>query len=32
MSASGAKKRFGQHFLHDPRVIGRILTALDPKP
>jgi 16S rRNA (adenine1518-N6/adenine1519-N6)-dimethyltransferase len=32
MSGSGAKKRFGQHFLHDARVIARILTALDPKP
>jgi len=27
-----AKKRFGQHFLHDGRVIARILNALDPKP
>ncbi len=27
-----AKKRFGQHFLHDGRVIARILKALDPKP
>jgi 16S rRNA (adenine1518-N6/adenine1519-N6)-dimethyltransferase len=26
-----AKKRFGQHFLHDQRVIGRILAALDPR-
>ncbi len=25
------RKRFGQHFLHDPRVITRILTALDPR-
>jgi 16S rRNA (adenine1518-N6/adenine1519-N6)-dimethyltransferase len=32
MSGGGAKKRFGQHFLHDPRVIARILTALDPRP
>lgn len=33
-SAEGAfaKKRFGQHFLHDGRVIARILNALDPKP
>lgn len=29
---SGAKKRFGQHFLHDPRVIERILRALAPQP
>ncbi len=27
-----ARKRFGQHFLHDPQVIGRILRALDPQP
>ena len=27
-----ARKRFGQHFLHDPQVIERILTALDPQP
>ncbi|HKY92325.1 MAG TPA: 16S rRNA (adenine(1518)-N(6)/adenine(1519)-N(6))-dimethyltransferase RsmA [Nevskiaceae bacterium] len=26
-----AKKRFGQHFLHDARVVGRILDALAPK-
>lgn len=27
-----AKKRFGQHFLHDPRVIARIVQALNPGP
>lgn len=27
-----AKKRFGQHFLHDGRIIARIINALDPKP
>lgn len=27
-----AKKRLGQHFLHDPGVIGRIVAAIDPKP
>lgn len=27
-----AKKRFGQHFLHDPGVIGRILDAISPQP
>jgi 16S rRNA (adenine1518-N6/adenine1519-N6)-dimethyltransferase len=27
-----ARKRFGQHFLHDPGVIGRILGAIDPQP
>lgn len=26
------RKRFGQHFLHDPGVIGRIITAIDPQP
>jgi 16S rRNA (adenine1518-N6/adenine1519-N6)-dimethyltransferase len=26
------RKRFGQHFLHDPRVIQNILQAIDPKP
>lgn len=29
---SFAKKRFGQHFLHDTRVIERILQALNPLP
>jgi 16S rRNA (adenine1518-N6/adenine1519-N6)-dimethyltransferase len=27
-----ARKRFGQHFLHDPGVIERIVRAIDPKP
>jgi 16S rRNA (adenine1518-N6/adenine1519-N6)-dimethyltransferase len=26
------RKRFGQHFLHDPSVINRIVGAIDPKP
>lgn len=26
-----ARKRFGQHFLHDPLVIQRIVGAIDPK-
>jgi 16S rRNA (adenine1518-N6/adenine1519-N6)-dimethyltransferase len=26
------RKRFGQHFLHDPSVIGRIIAAVDPRP
>lgn len=26
------RKRFGQHFLHDPRVIARILAAIAPRP
>jgi len=25
------RKRFGQHFLHDPAVIGRIVAALNPR-
>lgn len=34
-AAAGAhapKKRFGQHFLHDPQVIARIVRAIDPQP
>ena len=27
-----ARKRFGQNFLHDPRVIARIIDAIDPQP
>jgi 16S rRNA (adenine1518-N6/adenine1519-N6)-dimethyltransferase len=27
-----ARKRFGQHFLHDPAVIDRILRTLQPLP
>ena len=27
-----ARKRFGQHFLHDRNVIERILRAIDPQP
>lgn len=26
------RKRFGQHFLHDPGVIERIVAAVDPHP
>ncbi len=26
------RKRFGQHFLHDRTVIGRIVDAIDPRP
>ncbi len=26
-----SRKRFGQHFLHDPAVIARIVRALDPR-
>jgi len=27
-----ARKRFGQHFLHDPAIVRRILDAFDPQP
>ncbi len=27
-----ARKRFGQHFLHDPRVLEQIVTAVAPGP
>jgi 16S rRNA (adenine1518-N6/adenine1519-N6)-dimethyltransferase len=27
-----ARKRFGQNFLHDPTIIGRIISAINPKP
>ncbi|MGA9855476.1 MAG: 16S rRNA (adenine(1518)-N(6)/adenine(1519)-N(6))-dimethyltransferase RsmA [Gammaproteobacteria bacterium] len=27
-----ARKRFGQHFLHDRNVINKILLAIDPQP
>jgi 16S rRNA (adenine1518-N6/adenine1519-N6)-dimethyltransferase len=27
-----ARRRFGQNFLHDPRVIARIVDAIDPRP
>ncbi|HEB57727.1 MAG TPA: 16S rRNA (adenine(1518)-N(6)/adenine(1519)-N(6))-dimethyltransferase RsmA [Gammaproteobacteria bacterium] len=26
------RKRFGQHFLHDPYYVGRIIAAIDPAP
>ena len=26
------RKRFGQHFLHDPYYLARIVTAIDPRP
>lgn len=32
MSKSKLRKRFGQHFLHDPGVLARIIAAFDPKP
>lgn len=30
--ASRARKRFGQHFLHDPAVIDRIVRSVQPLP
>lgn len=27
-----ANKRLGQHFLHDPAIIDRIITAINPQP
>ena len=27
-----ARKRFGQHFLHDRQIIERIVTAIAPQP
>lgn len=32
MTFERPRKRFGQHFLHDPAVIDRILNAFDPRP
>ncbi|MDE2235388.1 MAG: 16S rRNA (adenine(1518)-N(6)/adenine(1519)-N(6))-dimethyltransferase RsmA [Gammaproteobacteria bacterium] len=35
MASAGShtpRKRFGQHFLHDPHIINRIVTAIDPQP
>ncbi|HQW10041.1 MAG TPA: 16S rRNA (adenine(1518)-N(6)/adenine(1519)-N(6))-dimethyltransferase RsmA [Steroidobacteraceae bacterium] len=30
--AAPARRRFGQHFLHDPAVAARILQAIAPRP
>jgi 16S rRNA (adenine1518-N6/adenine1519-N6)-dimethyltransferase len=30
-SSHRPRKRFGQHFLHDPRVLARIVDAIDPR-
>lgn len=32
MTGVRARKRFGQHFLHDPAVIERIVAAVDARP
>src|SRR3954471_15674786 len=29
-SSHRPRKRFGQHFLHDPRVLSRIVEAINP--
>ena len=31
-AAHRARKRFGQHFLHDQNIIQRILDAINPQP
>jgi len=31
-TAHKARKRFGQNFLHDQNIIGKIVQALNPKP
>jgi len=31
-SSHRPRKRFGQHFLHDPRVLARIVDAVAPSP
>src|SRR5690349_5669062 len=31
-SSHRPRKRFGQHFLHDPRVLARIVDAIAPSP
>jgi 16S rRNA (adenine1518-N6/adenine1519-N6)-dimethyltransferase len=30
--AHAPRKRFGQHFLHDPGAIAKIVAAVDPRP
>jgi 16S rRNA (adenine1518-N6/adenine1519-N6)-dimethyltransferase len=32
LSSHHRRKRFGQHFLHDPRVLARIVEAINPAP
>jgi len=31
-SSHRPRKRFGQHFLHDPGTLRRIIEAIDPAP
>ena len=32
MNRHQPRKRFGQNFLHDPGIIGRIIDSIDPRP
>jgi 16S rRNA (adenine1518-N6/adenine1519-N6)-dimethyltransferase len=32
LSSHRPRKRFGQHFLHDPGVLARLVEAIDPAP
>lgn len=32
MTRPAANKRLGQHFLHDPAVIAKLIAAIDPAP
>jgi 16S rRNA (adenine1518-N6/adenine1519-N6)-dimethyltransferase len=32
MQGHQARRRFGQNFLHDARVVARIVAAIDPRP
>ncbi|MDX1605204.1 MAG: 16S rRNA (adenine(1518)-N(6)/adenine(1519)-N(6))-dimethyltransferase RsmA [Candidatus Competibacterales bacterium] len=32
LSGHRPRRRFGQHFLHDPGVIHRLVAAIDPRP
>ena len=32
MNSHRPRKRFGQHFLHDPGVVARLLAAIQPEP
>ena len=31
MNSAGPRKRFGQHFLHDPNIIRKIIHAIEPR-
>jgi 16S rRNA (adenine1518-N6/adenine1519-N6)-dimethyltransferase len=32
VKAHAPRKRLGQHFLHDPGIVARIVAAIDPQP